>query len=124
MVTVDANVWIAAFDPTDAFHGPSAAFFREVTRSQTLLHGPDFVVLEVACALARRLRNPVIGTRAAGEIGTHPRIRLAPLDDALLRLALRLGLQRQLRGADALYAATAQFAGAALVSWKDRKSVV
>ena len=44
-------------------------------------------------------------------------MHLDPLDGALLRLALRLGLQQRLRGADALYAATAQLAGAALISW-------
>jgi predicted nucleic acid-binding protein len=117
MVTVDANVWIAVFDPTDVFHGPSTAFFREVTKRRIPIHGPAFVGVEVACALARRLRDTAVGTHAAAEIGVQPLIRLAPLDDVLLRLALRLGLQQRLRGADALYSATARFAGAALISW-------
>ena len=59
------------------------------------------------------LLNPAIGTRAAGEIRVHRLVHLDPLDGALLRL----GLQQRLRGADALYAATAQLAGAALISW-------
>src|SRR5438093_10878855 len=117
MVTVDANVWIAAFDPTDAFHGPSTAFLLEATRRRMPLHGPTFVIIEVACALTRRLLNPAIGTRAAGEISAHRLMRLERLDSALLGLALRLGLQQRLRGADALYAATAQLAGDALISW-------
>jgi predicted nucleic acid-binding protein len=117
MSTVDANVWIAAFDPTDYFNEASAAFFQEIARRRALVHGPDFVLIEVACALTRRLRDSAIGANAVAEIRAHPLIQLHPLDDLLLQDALQLGMSYSLRGADALYVATAQLAGGVLVSW-------
>lgn len=40
-----------------------------------------------------------------------------PVDDNLLQEAWRTGTNQRLRGADALYAATAQMSGAQLISW-------
>ena len=40
-----------------------------------------------------------------------------PVDTALIVAALRLGTDTFLRGADALYAATAQLTGSTLISW-------
>lgn len=117
MVTVDANIWVAGFDATDAFHGGSVTFLREVTRRGMPIYGPAFVLVEVACVVARRFRNPAVGAQASAGIAAHRLVRIRPLDDATLTLAARIGSQRFLRGADALYAATAQLAGAALVTW-------
>lgn len=117
MPTVDANCWIAALDPRDPFHVPSTAFFDRVTDRAMILFGPEFVVLEVACALSRRLRDPIRGQLVAEELRAHPGLRLFPHDEQLISEALRLGTQQFLRGADALYAATAQISGAQLISW-------
>ena len=47
----------------------------------------------------------------------HPALHLEPLTDALLHEAELLGISRRLRGADALYAATAVRLGCPLLSW-------
>ncbi|MFN8634270.1 MAG: type II toxin-antitoxin system VapC family toxin [Chloroflexota bacterium] len=117
MATVDANAWIATFDPTDVFHAPSVAFFRRVARLQLPIHAPAFLVVEVACALRRKLRDPSIGAQAVTEIRAHPLLRLHALDDVLLDDAVLLGMQYALRGADALYVATARLTQTALVTW-------
>jgi predicted nucleic acid-binding protein len=54
---------------------------------------------------------------ALNQLRAHPLLTLQPLDQALLGAAAQLGLQHLLRGADALYAATAQLSRSQLVSW-------
>ncbi|MCU0728024.1 MAG: PIN domain-containing protein [Planctomycetes bacterium] len=119
MLTVDASVWVAAFDPKDRFHRRSTAFLREVSRREERLAGPAFVVLEVACAIARRAGDPHLGEVVADRLGAHPALLLHPLDEVLLAAAEALGVRRLLRGADALYAATAELLDARLVSWDE-----
>ena len=86
MLTVDANVWVAAFDPTDALHAPSVSFLRYLATRRDSDCAPSFLALEVGCALTRRLARPEAGA-----------------DDALLSHALRAGTARGLHAADALY---------------------
>lgn len=117
MLTLDANIWIAAYDPTDHFHAQSTAFLVAVTRQAQPLNGPAFVLIEAGCALARRAQSTAAGQAAYQRLQHHPLLTLQPLDDALLAVAARLGLQHLLRGADALYAATAEISGAHLISW-------
>jgi len=117
MGTVDANIWIAGFDATDRFHAESADLLSEADKRDVQLYVPSFVLVEVACVLARRFRDPAVGVRAASGIATRRVVRVVPLDDTLMSLAMDLGAQWFLRGADALYAATAQITGSTLVSW-------
>jgi predicted nucleic acid-binding protein len=116
MGTVDANVWVAGFDTTDVFHAESIRLMHEVARRGMLLFSPSFVLVEVACVVARRFRDSSAGARAAADIASNGLVRLLPLDDVLLSLAADLGTQRFLRGADALYAATAQLTGSAIIT--------
>ena len=118
MLVLDANLWVAAFDPADPFHGDSVALFRAAGERGLPLAGPAYVVLESVCALARRLGDSR-SARAAGEkMAAHPALHLEPLTDALLAEAELLGVERHLRGADALYAATAARLGWPLLSWE------
>jgi len=117
MGTVDANILVATFDTSDAFHTESVRLLREADQRGVRLFSPSFVVVEVACVIARRFRDPTDGARAAADIASNGLIRLLPIDDALLSLATDIGAQRFLRGADALYAATAQITGSTIISW-------
>lgn len=119
MLTLDANVWVAAFDPKDRFHGPSVAFLRAVALQRVRLHAPAFLVLEVACAVARRAGDAGAGRAAAERLRRHPLLTLHPLERRLLSRARSLGIERLLRGADALYAATATLSRSPLVSWDE-----
>ncbi len=122
MLTLDANIWIAAYDPQDRFHAQSTQFLAAVTRQGQLLNGPAFMPIEAACALARRSQNIAVGQLALARLRNHPLLTLQPLDNTLLAGAARLGVQHLLRGADALYAATAELTHAHLISW-DKKLV-
>lgn len=119
MLTIDANIWIAVYDPKDHFHAQSTAFLFAVTHQAQALNAPSFMLVEAGCALARRGQSAAAGQAAIERLRIHPLLSLQPLDDALLTLAARLGVQQLLRGADALYAATAEISNAQLVSWDD-----
>jgi predicted nucleic acid-binding protein len=116
-VTVDASVWIAAADTTDTFCGQSRAFLALAVRQGAQLTIPAFAVAEVACALARKHRNAATARQLAGSMLTPGQVVHVPVDARLLAVAVRLGTSAFLRGADALYAATAHLTGAPLVSW-------
>jgi predicted nucleic acid-binding protein len=117
VLALDANLWIASFDPSDAFHADSVAVFAEAARRALPLAGPSFVVLESICALARRVDDASYARKAAEKMAGHPALHLEPLTDGLLAEAERLGVECRLRGADALYIATAARLGCPLLSW-------
>lgn len=117
MLTLDANIWVAAFDPKDHFRESSVAFLRAVAQKEIRLHGPAFVALEVACALARRAGDSAVGTLALTRLRSHPMLLLHPMNDHCLSTAQEIGAAHLLRGADALYAAIARLSNAPLVTW-------
>jgi len=118
MPTIDANVWVAAFDTKDRFHDESVVFLRSLAGAETITRAPAIVILEVACAIARRYADPAMGHRTAAKMKANTLLHLEPLDEGLLSEALRLGTKFRLRAADALYAATAALGvDGVLVSW-------
>lgn len=116
-VVVDASVWIAAQDSSDPCRGPGRLFFSHATKTGLVVHVPAFARVEVACALARRLRNATGGQRLANLVLTAANAREHPVNALLLAKALSFGTARFLRGADALHAAVAEIEGCDLVSW-------
>ena len=118
MVVLDASVWVAFYELDDPFHAPSVEALQEFVQRGELLYGPAIVTLEVGCAVARRLRSETAGRLAAARMmSAGSELQLVPLDSRLLELALTLGMRSRLRGADALYAATAALTGHSLLSW-------
>jgi len=118
MPTVDASVWVSAFDTKDRFHHESAAFLGRLTAAGTVAHAPTMVTLEVACALSRRYADPAVWQRALDRLRVNPFLHLVPLDENLLSESVRMGALNRLRAADALYAAAAGLeTGGVLVSW-------
>src|SRR6187397_2350135 len=106
MLTLDANIWVAAYDPADGFHAQSTRFLSAVAAQRLVLHGPAFLLVEAACALARRAQSPLAGQRALERLRQHPTLVLHPVTDQLIGMAAELGSSQLLRGGDALYVAT------------------
>lgn len=116
-LTIDASVWIAAADVTDRFHQPSRDLLRKVIAEGIAVIQPAFARTEVACALARRLRDG-----AQGQLLTHSLMNRmvtseVAIDSAFLTVTETIGTSQFLRGADALYAAVAQQSQSVLISW-------
>ncbi len=119
---VDANVWVAAVDTTDVQSAWSREFLDHVTARKIPIALPELAELEVACALARRLRNAELGCRQAQRLLESPLVSTYPLNRAMLRSAIQTGTRRFLRSADALYAALADGKSNHLITW-DRELI-
>jgi predicted nucleic acid-binding protein len=117
VATVDASVWVAAADSTDAFSEASRAFLAESARRGVQLIIPAFAIVEVACALARKHQDATVARQLVGMMLAPDQVRHVPVDRQLLAASMLLGTNAFLRGADALYAATAYLTGSTLVSW-------
>ena len=116
MLTIDASVWVSAFDRTDELHVSCRDFLRAVTDDLVHLNGPSFVLVETACAVARRAGAPEVGRNVARAVAGAPRLELVPTDRDLEQAAIDLGTAHALRVADALYAAVAARTGSLLVT--------
>ncbi len=114
---VDASVWVSAQDATDPFCKQSRAFLSHAIAMGTALHVPALAKLEIACALARKLRDPGQGERLAASILNAAHAKEQAVNTTLLAKSLAIGTTKCLRGADAVYAATAEHLRCTLVSW-------
>jgi predicted nucleic acid-binding protein len=115
--TVDANVWVAALDESDAFHAVSTRFLESARDRRLLLHGPAILLVEIACALARRRDDAEAGLAAAATLRGLVALRLHAHDPELEIGALELGARLRLRGADSYYVAVAARAKTPLITW-------
>ena len=106
-MVVDASVWVSALVTHDAHHRASRRWLRRhSTRGQSVVV-PTLALVEVAGAISRRTAEPALGRRAMEVILSLPRLRLVSLDPELGREAGRLTADHGLRGADAVYVASA-----------------
>lgn len=105
-VAVDASVWIAAQDPADPFCTRSRLCFGHAVVAGIVVQVPAFARVEVACALARKLRNAVQGERLANLVLKTAGAKEHPVNSMLLAKALAHGTTKFLRGADAMYSAS------------------
>ena len=114
-------MWVGFLDRNDPFNTESDALLQQLHASGAPIYGPEFAVLEIGCAVARRLRDAAAGRAVANLLRSHPHLNLVETR-RLLPAAEDMGCERLLRGADALYAATARLTGTSLVTW-DRELV-
>ncbi len=118
-LTIDASVWIAAADATDKFHQPSRELLRRLVTAGLAVIQPAFGRTEVACALARRLRDGTQGQQLTHSLMNRMVTSEMAMDAAFLTATENIGTSQFLRGADALYAAAAQLSQSQLISWDD-----
>lgn len=116
MYTVDASVWVNAFDQREPGHLVSRQFL-EVVRDHALpIIVPNLVLVEVAGAISRTRQTPVPAQAFAIALSRLPHVTVRALDEVCALHALTLAAQHGLRGADAVYAAVAHAAGSTLVT--------
>lgn len=116
MFTIDASVWVNAFDQRETGHAASRQFLELVRHQARPIIVPTLVLVEVAGAVSRTRQDPA-GAQAFAQALSHlPGLTQRPLDVALANRALSLAARHGLRGADAVYAAVAAEAGCRLVT--------
>ncbi len=116
MYTIDASVWINAFDQRESGHDASRKLLDLLSVRALPLVLPNLVLAEVAGAVSRTRNNPVQGEALAASIARIASARLVPLDEVLAHRAAGLAAQHALRGADAVYGTVALQAGTTLIT--------
>jgi len=118
--TVDASVFVNAFNPHEDGHDGSLAFLAAIHNQGDPVIVPTLLLIEVASAVARAT-NDAEGAQAYAEsIAALPSVSVIALTTALARQAASLAASHRLRGADAVYVAVARRYGTTIVS-RDRE---
>lgn len=115
-VTLDASVWLAALSAGEQEHGRCAALVASLVDRKVPLHQPGLFVIEVCATIARRTRSRALAMAAGEATLASPYLTLYPLDHGLAAAAAEVAATCALRGADAVYVATARQAGAILLT--------
>ena len=116
LLTIDASVFVSAARPSERGHAESTSFLEWVRKARPRLFLPTLVVAEVAAALSRTGSDARLAQQYALAIRQLPNAVLVALDEGLAEEAAALGAQHRLRGADAVYVATAALFAAELVT--------
>jgi predicted nucleic acid-binding protein len=116
LITVDSSVFVSAARPSEPGFEESTAFLAQIRRTRPRLFLPTLAIVETATALSRTGNDEDVAQRYAMAVGRLPNTVLVALDEGLARQASELGSRHKLRGADALYVATASLFGAQLVT--------
>ena len=115
-VTLDASVWLAALSPAERDHAVCASLVSSLIDCGAALHQPGLFVIEVCAAVARRTRNPALAIEAGRATLAVPGLVVHALDHELAAEAAEIAAACALRGADAVYVATARRMGATLLT--------
>ena len=114
--TVDASVFLTAFNPYEEGHEESKAVLARLEGNAIPIIVPNLLRVEAAGAVARGRGDAGLAQRFAAALLRLPHLVVIPLDDALAATAAQLAADHRLRGADAVYGAVALRFGSALVS--------
>jgi predicted nucleic acid-binding protein len=116
-MVVDASVVVSRLVPHDVHHAASRAWLTRHVSDGELVVAPALLLPEIAGAVARRTRVPRLARRAVEAILRLHALRLVPMDTVLARTAADLAGRLRLRGADAVYIATAVTLQLTLITW-------
>lgn len=116
MITIDASVLVAAGAPDDPARTDAVAFLAAALAADVPIHQPTLTLVEVAAAVARRTGEADLAGDAARALLAMPGLVLHPLDLEASADAAAVAGRLLLRGADAVYAATALREAATLVT--------
>lgn len=114
--TVDASVFLNAFNPHEVGHADSRLFLSYLREQALAIVVPTLLLPEVAGAIARGRRDAPLAAKFISALKRLPRLVLVPLDEGLADRAASLAARHQLRGSDAVYAAVALQFGSTLVT--------
>jgi len=128
VIVVDASVWVSRVVADDVHHGATRPWLDRYLLESRAVTCPLLLLAEVAGSVVRRTGRPHLAERAIDDIRALATLRLVPVGLELAMQAAQLAGDLRLRGADAVYVATAHLLSVPLVTWDrdqlDRSSVV
>jgi predicted nucleic acid-binding protein len=114
--TVDASVYLNAFNPKEADHAESQRFLAYLQSQAIPAIGPTLLLPEVAATISRGRGNAELATQFSGALRRLPHLVLVSLDDPLADQAAEVAAHYRLRGSDSVYVAVALRFGSVLVT--------
>jgi len=114
--TIDASVFLNAFNPYEAGHEESHRLLAQLQEQATPIIAPTLLLPEVAAAVSRGREDENLAREFATSLSRLPHLVLVPLDTALAQQATDVAARYRLRGSDAVYAAVALRFGSTLVT--------
>jgi predicted nucleic acid-binding protein len=114
--TVDASVFLNAFNPYEAGHEDSERFLARLQEQAIPIIIPTLLVPEVAAAISRGRDDEELAGEFVIALGQLPHLMMVPLDATLAYQAANVAAKHRLRGSDAVYAAVALRFGSTLVT--------
>jgi predicted nucleic acid-binding protein len=114
--TVDASVFVNAFNPHEDGHAGSLALLAEIHDRGHPVIVPTLLLAEIASALARATDDGAGALRYALAISRLPHLTLVPVTAAVAHQAAEVATANRLRGADAVYVTVARRYGTMLVT--------
>jgi predicted nucleic acid-binding protein len=114
--TVDASVFLNAFNPYEAGHDESNRLLARMQDQAIPIIVPTLLLPEVAAAVARGRDDADLARRFSELLRRLPHLILVPLDEQSAAQAADIAAQHRLRGSDAIYAAVALRFGSTLVT--------
>ncbi|WP_299030285.1 type II toxin-antitoxin system VapC family toxin [uncultured Thermanaerothrix sp.] len=121
-VTVDASVWLNAFQPGEENSQDSLAFLEKIRQTREPMISPTLLLPELAAVLARGGEKSENVVRFVQSVKDLPHQVFISLDETTAQVAVELAGRCKLRGADAVYGAVALRFGSVLVT-RDREQL-
>ncbi len=119
--TIDASVFVNAFNPHEAGHAESLSFLTAIQQTGDPIIVPTLVLPEIASAVARATNDGAGALRYASATAALPHLTLISLTATTARHAAEMAAHYRLRGADAVYLAVARRYAARVVSRNDEQ---
>ena len=117
MLTIDANVFVAARVKTRSTHTDSDQFLSRLALNAIRIYCPALVLPEAAAAVVRVTGRVSLTNAALRQIINFPSLTLVDLTADRARSAADVAIACRLRGADAICVAVAQEYGTTLITW-------
>ena len=114
--TVDASVFLNAFNPYEAGHESSHRLLARLQERAAPIIVPTLLLPEAAAAISRGRNDNDLAREFAATLSRLPHLVLVPLDTTLAQQAADVAARYRLRGSDAVYAAVALRFGSTLVT--------
>lgn len=114
--TVDASVFLNAFNPYEVGHSDSQRLLAHMQAHALPIIVPTLLLPEVSAAIRRGRDEPALARNFAAALRRLPHVVWVPLDDLLAQQAVDVAAQYRLRGSDAVYAVIALRFGSTLIT--------
>lgn len=119
--TVDASVFVNAFNPHEKGHADSLRFLAMIQERGDPVLVPVLIIPEIASAIARATDDTAGALQYATASAALPHLTLVSLTPTVARQAGDLAATHRLRGADAVYVAVSRRYGTTLVTRDDEQ---